>query len=147
MLIEIILEAWIALKRNLTRSFLTMLGIVWGIATVTLLIAYGNSFRSVLVHGFDAFGKGAVICWPQQTSEQPGGQRAGKKVVLEQADLDMVKADGSAGEACLPRNRAPPGHCLWRPHGRNGAGTRSLSGIWRDAQRSPVRGTMDQRGG
>ena len=91
MLIEIILEAWIALKRNVTRSLLTMLGIVWGIATVTLLIAYGNSFRSILVHGFDAFGKSVVICWPQQTSEQPGGQRAGKKVVLEQADVDMVK--------------------------------------------------------
>ncbi len=92
MLIEIILEAWIALKRNLTRSFLTMLGIVWGIATVTLLIAYGSSFRGVLVHGFDAFGKSVVICWPQQTSEQPGGQRAGKKVLIEQADVDIVKA-------------------------------------------------------
>jgi putative ABC transport system permease protein len=92
MLIEIILEAWIALKRNLTRSFLTMLGIVWGIATVTLLIAYGSSFRSILVHAFDAFGKSVVICWPQQTSEQPGGQRAGKKVVVEQVDVDMVKA-------------------------------------------------------
>ena len=92
MLIEIILEAWTALKRNLTRSFLTMLGIVWGIATVTLLIAYGSSFRSILVHGFDAFGKSVVICWPQQTSEQPGGQRAGKKVVIEEADVDMVKA-------------------------------------------------------
>lgn len=92
MLIEVIFEAWTALRRNITRSLLTMLGIVWGIATVTLLIAYGNSFRSVLVHGFDAFGKSVVICWPGQTSEQPGGQRAGKKVVLEQADLDMVKA-------------------------------------------------------
>ncbi len=91
MLFEIILEAWIALKRNVTRSLLTMLGIVWGIATVTLLIAYGSSFRAVLVHGFDAFGKSVVICWPQQTSEQPGGQRAGKKVLLEQADLEMVK--------------------------------------------------------
>src|SRR5215475_2693912 len=91
MLIEIIFEAWIALKRNVTRSLLTMLGIVWGIATVTLLIAYGNSFRGVLVNGFDAFGKSVVIAWPQQTSEQPGGQRAGKKVVFEQADLDMVK--------------------------------------------------------
>ncbi len=92
MLIEIILEAWIALKRNLTRSSLTMLGIVWGIATVTLLIAYGSSFRSVLVHGFDAFGKSVVIAWPAQTSEQPGGQRAGKKVVIEQADVDIIKA-------------------------------------------------------
>ena len=91
MLTEIIYEAWIALKRNRTRSLLTMLGIVWGIATVTLLIAYGNSFRQILVNAFNAFGKGAVICWPQQTSEQPGGQRAGKKVVLEKEDLDMVK--------------------------------------------------------
>jgi putative ABC transport system permease protein len=91
MLFEIIREAWIALKRNYTRSLLTMLGIVWGIATVTLLIAYGSSFRRILVGGFDAFGKSVVICWPQQTSEQPGGQRAGQHVVIEQADVDMVK--------------------------------------------------------
>jgi putative ABC transport system permease protein len=93
MLTQIILEAWTALKRNRTRSFLTMLGIVWGIVTVTLLIAYGNSFRSILVNGFDAFGKSVVIAWPQQTSEQPGGQRAGKKVVIEQADIDLIKAN------------------------------------------------------
>src|SRR5258708_11003948 len=86
------IEAWIGLKRNVTRSLLTMLGVVWGTATVTLLIAYGNSFRSILVHGLDAFGKSVVICWPQQTSEQPGGQRAGKKVLSEQADIDMVRA-------------------------------------------------------
>jgi putative ABC transport system permease protein len=108
MLIEIILEAWIALKRNLTRSLLTMLGIVWGIATVTLLIAYGSSFRSVLVHGFDAFGKSVVICWPQQTSEQPGGQRAGKKVLLEQADLEMVKQTAPlVKHVCLETVRRP----------------------------------------
>src|SRR5689334_5936022 len=91
MLTEIIREAWVALRRNYTRSLLTMLGIVWGIATVTLLIAYGSSFRHILVSGFDAFGKSVVVCWPQQTSEQPGGQRAGKKVVLEQADVDIVR--------------------------------------------------------
>src|SRR6516225_2901404 len=108
MLIEIIAEAWIALKRNVTRSLLTMLGIVWGIATVTLLIAYGSSFRNILVHGFDAFGKSVVICWPQQTSEQPGGQRAGKKVVLEQADLDMVKATAAlVKHVCLETVRRP----------------------------------------
>ncbi|GAC1435372.1 MAG: ABC transporter permease [Terriglobales bacterium] len=91
MLTEIIHEAWVALKRNYTRSLLTVVGIVWGIATVTLLIAYGSSFRNILVSGFDAFGKSAVICWPQQTSEQPGGPRAGKKVVFEKADVDLIK--------------------------------------------------------
>jgi putative ABC transport system permease protein len=108
MLFEIIREAWIALRRNYTRSLLTMLGIVWGITTVTLLIAYGSSFRAILVGGFDAFGKSAVICWPQQTSEQPGGQRAGKKVVFEQADLDMVKETAPlVKHACLETVRRP----------------------------------------
>src|SRR5258706_16390885 len=91
MITQIFLEAWTALRRNVTRSLLTMLGIVWGIATVTLLVAYGNSFRSILVGGFDAFGKSVVIGWPGQTSEQPGGQRAGKRVSLEQADVDLIK--------------------------------------------------------
>jgi putative ABC transport system permease protein len=108
MLLEIIREAWIALRRNYTRSLLTMLGIVWGITTVTLLIAYGSSFRAILVGGFDAFGKSAVVCWPQQTSEQPGGQRAGKKVVFEQADLDMVKETAPlVKHACLETVRRP----------------------------------------
>ncbi len=108
MLIEIIREAWIALKRNYTRTLLTMLGIVWGIATVTLLIAYGSSFRQILVGGFDAFGKSVVICWPQQTSEQPGGQRAGKKVVLEQADIDIIKETAPLVKyACLETVRRP----------------------------------------
>src|ERR1700751_5822869 len=108
MLTEIIYEAWMALKRNRTRSALTMLGIVWGIATVTLLIAYGNSFRSILVNGFNAFGKGAVVCWPQQTSERPGGQRAGKKVVLEKEDIDMIKETAPlVKHACLETVQRP----------------------------------------
>jgi len=72
MLREVVAEAFAALRRNRTRSSLTMLGIVWGIVSVTLLIAYGNGFRSVLVTAFEAFGKSAIVCWPQQTSEQPG---------------------------------------------------------------------------
>jgi putative ABC transport system permease protein len=108
MLFEIIREAWIALRRNYTRSLLTMLGIVWGITTVTLLIAYGSSFRDVMVGGFNAFGKSTVICWPQQTSEQPGGQRAGRKVVFEQADLDLVKETAPlVKHACLETVRRP----------------------------------------
>jgi putative ABC transport system permease protein len=73
-----------------------------------LLIAYGSSFRNILVSGFNAFGKSVVICWPQQTSEQPGGQRAGKKVVFEQADIDMVKATALLVKtACLETVRRP----------------------------------------
>ncbi len=93
---DVFAEAMNALLKNRTRSLLTMLGIVWGIASVTLLIAYGSSFRSVLVTAFDSFGKSAVIAWSQQTSQQAGGQRAGKQVRFEQEDLDYIKATSPA---------------------------------------------------
>ena len=125
MLLQILSEAWTALRRNRTRSALTMLGIVWGIATVTLLIAYGGSFRAILVGGFNAFGKGAVICWPAQTSEQPGGQRAGKKVLLEQADIDMIKETANyVRYACLESVRRPG-----IAYGTRMAGTAPVRGV------------------
>lgn len=92
---EILIQSWIALKRNKLRSFLTMLGIVWGIAAVALLIAYGTGMRSVIVAAFDAFGKGAVICWPAQTSEQAGGQRAGKQVRFEKEDMELIEQEAT----------------------------------------------------
>jgi putative ABC transport system permease protein len=86
-----------------------MLGITWGIAAVALLIAYGRGLRSVVVAAFDAFGKGAVICWPAQTTEQAGGQRAGKHVVFEKADLDLVRENATlVKSACLETVRWLP---------------------------------------
>jgi putative ABC transport system permease protein len=79
-----------------------MLGIVWGIVAVTILIAYGNSFRSVLVTAFDAFGKSAVICWPGQTSQQAGGERAGKTVRFEAADVEWIREEATlVKDVCL----------------------------------------------
>src|SRR6516164_470940 len=106
---EVIRQAWTSLRRQPTRSFLTMLGIVWGITAVTLLIAYGSSFRTILVHGFQAFGKGAVICWPQTTSEQAGGERAGKHVLFEKEDVELIRAQATlVRHACLETVRWLP---------------------------------------
>ena len=91
----ILRQAWGALLRHRTRSFLTMLGIVWGIVSVTLLVAYGESFRTILKNAFDAFGKSAVICWPGQTSEQAGGERAGRPVRFEEADVENIRREGT----------------------------------------------------
>jgi putative ABC transport system permease protein len=109
MIREVFVQAWSALRRQPLRSFLTMLGITWGIAAVALLIAYGRGLRSVIVAAFDSFGKGAVICWPAQTSEQAGGQRAGKHVVFEKVDLDLVRENATlVRTACLETVRWLP---------------------------------------
>ncbi len=109
MLKEILREAWNAIRRSPLRSLLTMMGIVWGVAAVALLVAYGTSFRSVLVTSFEAFGKGVVICWPGQTSEQAGGERAGKRVRFEQADVDAILVESPlVKNACLETVRGQP---------------------------------------
>ena len=92
---EVLILAWGAVQRNPLRSALTMLGITWGIVAVTLLIAYGSSFREVIMGGFNAFGKSAVVGWPGQTSEQAGGERAGKRVRLEEADLENIQEEAT----------------------------------------------------
>ena len=93
MLEEILIQAWDALRRNPLRSLLTMAGIIWGIAAVTLLLAYGAGFRKVMVACFNNFSHSAIIVFPGQTSEQAGGERAGRRIRFEMADLEAVQAE------------------------------------------------------
>lgn len=99
---EIILQAWDSLRRNPTRSLLTMLGIVWGIAAVTLLMSYGNGFRSLMIGVMHNFSKSAIILFPGQTSEQAGGERAGRRIRLEPADLEMAQAESPLVRKACP---------------------------------------------
>lgn len=99
---EILAQAWVSLRRNPTRSFLTMSGIVWGIAAVTLLIAYGNGFQTVFTDLFQNFSKTCVIAFPGQTSMQAGGERAGKKVHFEKEDLEAAKAESPVIKVICP---------------------------------------------
>ena len=120
-----------------------MLGIVWGIVTVTLLISYGNGFRFVLVQGFEAFGKSAVICWPGQTSEQAGGERAGKKIRFEQADVDVVRQEAPlVKHVCLETVSRPA--IQYQERTASGSRARRVLRIRRDSQRSSERGSLDQ---
>ncbi len=102
MLKEILIQAWISLRRQPTRSLLTMLGIVWGIVAVTLLMAYGAGFRTVLMSTFNAFGNDVIIAWPGTTSEQAGGERAGKAVHFQEEDVDEIRANANLIKRVTP---------------------------------------------
>ncbi len=77
---ELISQGWQALMRDRLRSTLTMLGIVWGLASVVLLLAYGQGLGGSVLHAFLNMGSNVIVLWPGQTSMQAGGQRAGKTV-------------------------------------------------------------------
>jgi len=88
---ELISQSWQALRRNQLRSVLTMLGIVWGLASVVILLAYGQGLGGSVLHAFMNMGNNVIVLWPGQTSLQAGGQRAGKPVTFKYEDVEAVR--------------------------------------------------------
>ena len=87
---DILQEALVALRHNRRRSLLTMLGMAWGIATVVLLMAYGNGFGQAIANIFANFGMKSMIVVPGRSSMQAGGQKAGTRVRFTLEDLDYL---------------------------------------------------------
>jgi putative ABC transport system permease protein len=90
---ELISQSWQALMRNRLRSVLTMLGIVWGLASVVILLAYGQGLGGSVLHAFMNMGNNVIVLWPGQTSLQAGGQRAGKPVNYEYEDVLALREE------------------------------------------------------
>jgi putative ABC transport system permease protein len=92
---EILAQAWQSLVAHRFRAGLTMLGIAWGIVTVTSMMAYGNGFHNALIFGFsNAFSNGTAVIYGGQTSMQAGGERAGQRVYLKLADAEPLRELG-----------------------------------------------------
>jgi len=90
MMRDILHEAWTAMRFNRRRTALTMLGMAWGIATVVLLLAYGNGFAEACANIFANFGTKTMILIPGRTSMQAGGQKAGAKLRFTMEDVDLL---------------------------------------------------------
>jgi putative ABC transport system permease protein len=83
-------EAYDAMRHNRRRTALTMLGMAWGIATVVMLLAYGNGFGQACANIFANFGTKLMILVPGRTSMQAGGQKAGAQVRFTMDDVDTL---------------------------------------------------------
>src|SRR5207249_1197523 len=90
MLRDLLREAYGAMRHNRRRAALTMLGMAWGIATVVMLLAYGDGFGQACANIFANFGTKLVIVVPGTTSMQAGGQKAGVNVRLTQEDIEAL---------------------------------------------------------
>ena len=90
MLRDLLHEAYGAMQYNRRRTALTMLGMAWGIATVVLLLAYGNGFGRAAANIFANFGTKLMIMVPGRSSMQAGGQKAGAPIRFTLADVDTL---------------------------------------------------------
>src|SRR6185369_9908991 len=87
---DLLEESYAAMRHNRRRTALTMLGMAWGIATVVMLLAYGDGFGQACAAIFANFGTKLVIVVPGKTSLQAGGQKSDVAVRFTQNDVDAL---------------------------------------------------------
>jgi putative ABC transport system permease protein len=90
MLRDLLQEAYTAMRHNRRRTALTMLGMAWGIATVVMLLAYGDGFGQACANIFANFGNKLVIVIPNRTSMQAGGEKSGTAIRFTREDVDTL---------------------------------------------------------
>jgi len=84
-------QAFAAMRHDLRKTMLTMAGMAWGIATVVLLLAYGNGFGTAITNIFQSFGATAVGIFPGRTSQQAGGNKAGVPIRFTNDDIELLR--------------------------------------------------------
>jgi putative ABC transport system permease protein len=87
-------QVFASLFRNKLRSFLTMGGIAWGIASIVLIVAMGDGFRDGQRNNMKSLGENIVILFGGRTSKQAGGQRAGRRIRLAYQDVEDIRTEG-----------------------------------------------------
>ncbi|MFZ0684647.1 MAG: ABC transporter permease [Terriglobales bacterium] len=90
MIRDLLEQSYGAMRHNRRRTALTMLGMAWGIATVVMLLAYGDGFGRAIVNIFANFGTKLFIILPGRSSMQAGGAKAGAEIRLTLDDVDLL---------------------------------------------------------
>jgi putative ABC transport system permease protein len=87
---DLLQESYNAMRHNRRRTALTMLGMAWGIATVVMLLAYGDGFGRACANIFANFGTKLFIVVPGRSSMQSGGEKAGAPIRITLDDVDLL---------------------------------------------------------
>lgn len=120
---DLLLQTWLNLKSNKTRSFLTMFGIAWGLICLILMTALGEGMWISQKQKARALGQNIMIVWGGMTSKGIQGVRAGKIIRLTLSDFLTVKQQASLLQRSSPEIqrslslRAPLNNGTFSTHG------------------------------
>ena len=101
-LTETLRQTFSTFRAHKMRSFLTMFGIVWGIASVIILVGLGKGFSADQHERMKTLGQDLVIVWGGRTSTQVGGRAAGREIQLSIDDAQLIRS-----ECYLVKNVSP----------------------------------------
>lgn len=93
-----------AIQRNKLRAFLTMLGIIIGVAAVITMMSIGEGSKQSIQNTFSSMGSNMITVMPYNNSPMPGGVRLGAASVqsLTLSDVNKIKQEVSEINALSP---------------------------------------------
>jgi putative ABC transport system permease protein len=94
MLIAILRQALDTMWQHRRWAALTMFGIVWGTASVVLLVGWGVGVHAMLERSMQKVGKNLVYVWPGRIGEDVSPAEERRKLWIDLEDVDAVR--GSA---------------------------------------------------
>lgn len=79
------------LNQQRLRSFLTIFGIMWGTATLILLLAFGTGFRDQTVLNMRGMGDQLAIMFPGRTTKAFDGYGIGRSIQYRESDAELLE--------------------------------------------------------
>jgi putative ABC transport system permease protein len=73
------------------RTLLTLFGMIWGTAAVSLLLAFGDGLQKQSLKNNRGIGTNVVIGWPSRTSMPFEGLAKGRYILMDDDDIQLLR--------------------------------------------------------
>src|SRR6266540_207745 len=83
-------EIWATLSRHKLRTFLTALGVIWGVFMMMATIGFARGFRAGMTRQMSWSATNSVYVWSQRTTMPYMGLQPGRHVQLTNQDIAAV---------------------------------------------------------
>lgn len=97
-------EIYYALKNNKLRTFLTMIGVAWGMFLYVALLGAAKGMENGFNKVFSGFATNSIFLWSQNTTIPYAGFPKGRQMNLHLQDMDLLKAHIPEIDYISPQN-------------------------------------------
>lgn len=84
-------EIFATIRKNKLRTFLTMLGVFWGIFMLVIMLGSGNGLRNGILKEFAGTATNSFFVWAQQTTKAYKGMKPNRSFNYTIADAEALK--------------------------------------------------------
>lgn len=84
-------EIFATIRKNKLRTFLTMLGVFWGIFMLVIMLGSGHGLQNGILRDFSGTATNSFFMWTQQTTKAYKGMKPGRNFNFNLADVVALR--------------------------------------------------------